>query len=74
MNDQPTGRRPVTVRIARWSATHPWRAMGLWAVFVAAAVALLVMVPTQQVTEADLRVGSPDAPTRWCPTPGSPTR
>ncbi|MEV0808589.1 MMPL family transporter [Micromonospora sp. NPDC050200] len=29
------GRRPVTVRLARWSAEHPWRAIGLWVVFVA---------------------------------------
>jgi RND superfamily putative drug exporter len=27
-------RRPTTVRIARWSATHPWRAMLGWLVFV----------------------------------------
>ncbi|HEU4424425.1 MAG TPA: MMPL family transporter [Pilimelia sp.] len=25
----------MTVRIARWSAEHPWRAIALWAVFVA---------------------------------------
>ena len=29
------GRRPVTVRMARWSAEHPWRAIALWIVFVA---------------------------------------
>ncbi len=29
------GRRPVTVRMARWSAEHPWRAIALWVVFVA---------------------------------------
>ncbi|MFI5493462.1 MMPL family transporter [Actinoplanes sp. NPDC051859] len=28
-------RRPVTVRLARWSAEHPWRAVALWVVFVA---------------------------------------
>jgi putative drug exporter of the RND superfamily len=28
-------RRPVTVRVARWSAEHPWRAIALWVVFVA---------------------------------------
>jgi putative drug exporter of the RND superfamily len=32
-------RTAVTVRIARWSATHPWRAMALWLVFVAACIA-----------------------------------
>jgi RND superfamily putative drug exporter len=25
----------ATVRVARWSATHPWRAIALWTVFVA---------------------------------------
>ncbi|MEV6846497.1 MMPL family transporter [Actinoplanes sp. NPDC051411] len=29
------GKRPVTVRMARWSAEHPWRAIALWIVFVA---------------------------------------
>ncbi|MDG4808319.1 MMPL family transporter [Micromonospora sp. WMMD1120] len=29
------GKRPVTVRLARWSAEHPWRAIALWIVFVA---------------------------------------
>ena len=29
------GKRPVTVRVARWSAEHPWRAIALWVVFVA---------------------------------------
>jgi RND superfamily putative drug exporter len=28
-------RRPLTVRVARWSAEHPWRAIALWVVFVA---------------------------------------
>ena len=27
--------RPMTVRVARWSAEHPWRAVALWIVFVA---------------------------------------
>lgn len=29
------GKRPITVRVARWSAEHPWRAMAMWVVFVA---------------------------------------
>ena len=29
-------KRPITVRVARWSAEHPWRAMALWVVFVGA--------------------------------------
>jgi RND superfamily putative drug exporter len=28
-------KRPMTVRVARWSAEHPWRAIALWVVFVA---------------------------------------
>jgi len=32
-------RRPMTVSIARWSATHPWRAMALWVLFVSACIA-----------------------------------
>ncbi|MEV6923089.1 MMPL family transporter [Dactylosporangium sp. NPDC051485] len=28
-------KRPITVRVARWSAEHPWRAIALWVVFVA---------------------------------------
>lgn len=51
------GRPSATVRVATWSATHPWRAMGLWLGFVAGTVALLVAVPTQQTTDEDLRVG-----------------
>jgi len=46
-----------TVRVARWSATHPWRAIGLWTAFVVAAIALMSFVPSQQIGEADSRVG-----------------
>jgi RND superfamily putative drug exporter len=28
-------KRPITVRVARWSAEHPWSAIALWVVFVA---------------------------------------
>ncbi len=27
-------KKPATLRVARWSATHPWSAIGLWVVFV----------------------------------------
>ncbi|MGP3926766.1 MMPL family transporter [Streptomyces sp. 8N616] len=27
-------KEPATIRIARWSATHPWSAIGLWGAFV----------------------------------------
>src|SRR5262245_5165352 len=35
MGKRRAGRRPVTVRVARWSAEHPWRAIGAWVAFVA---------------------------------------
>ena len=47
----------LTVRVARWSATHPWRAIGLWIALVTAAVALMISVPTQQPSEEDSRIG-----------------
>lgn len=46
-----------TIKVARWSATHPWRAIGLWATLVVAAIALMSTVPTQQSTDADFRIG-----------------
>src|SRR4051794_13692384 len=38
--DMSSPKRPVTVRLARWSATHPWRAIALWLVFVVASIAI----------------------------------
>ncbi len=45
-------RRPLTVRIARWSATHPWRAMALWVVFVAACIAMGNIAGTNQAQDS----------------------
>ena len=53
-------RNPLTgvpLRAARWSATHPWRAILAWLVFVLVAVGLAVAVPTQEPTDADYRLG-----------------
>jgi putative drug exporter of the RND superfamily len=50
-------RQPVTVRVARWSATHPWRAIGLWVVFVAVCFAAGGWVGTTDATDADLAIG-----------------
>jgi RND superfamily putative drug exporter len=47
----------LPLRAARWSASHPWRAIGVWFVFVAVAVALAALVPTKQTTDADYRLG-----------------
>lgn len=45
------------LRAARWSAEHPWRAVGGWLLFVALAVGLAVLVPTQQAEDADYDQG-----------------
>jgi RND superfamily putative drug exporter len=50
-------RRPATVRVARWSATHPWRAIAVWLVFVAAAVIIGSSVGTREVRDLDTGVG-----------------
>jgi putative drug exporter of the RND superfamily len=50
-------RQPVTVRVARWSATHPWRAIGLWVVFVAVCFAAGGWAGTNTATDEDLAVG-----------------
>ncbi|MFL6062047.1 MAG: MMPL family transporter [Marmoricola sp.] len=47
----------VPLRAARWSATHPWQAIGGWFAFVAVAVGLAVMIPTQQTKDADYDLG-----------------
>jgi putative drug exporter of the RND superfamily len=47
----------VPMRAARWSASHPWRAIGAWFAFVAVAVALAALIPTKQTTDADYRLG-----------------
>jgi RND superfamily putative drug exporter len=50
-------RNTPTVRVARWSATHPGRAVGLWAAFVIAAIACLAFIPTQKTSSDDFRIG-----------------
>jgi RND superfamily putative drug exporter len=47
----------VTLRTARWSAEHPWRAILIWILFLAAAVGLGSAVSTVGTTDADYRVG-----------------
>ncbi|WP_055603504.1 MMPL family transporter [Streptomyces aureus] len=50
-------RKPATVRIARWSATHPWSAIGLWVVFVALCLLLGGAAGTQQISDEESGVG-----------------
>jgi RND superfamily putative drug exporter len=47
----------IPTRTARWSALHPWRAMLAWVAFVTVAVGLAALVPTQETTDADYRLG-----------------
>ena len=50
-------RGSVTVRAARWSATHPWRAIGLWLLLVVVAVGMAAAIPTQKTQDKDTWVG-----------------
>ncbi|MDX6221922.1 MAG: putative drug exporter of the superfamily [Frankiales bacterium] len=43
--------RPMTVRVARWSATHPWRAIGAWVLFVTLCVVGGGAVGTKALTQ-----------------------
>jgi RND superfamily putative drug exporter len=47
----------LPTRAARWSATHPWRAIGAWLAFVVIAVGLAATVSTNEVQDSDHRVG-----------------
>ncbi|MET8150462.1 MMPL family transporter [Actinoplanes sp. NPDC049668] len=51
------GRRPVTVRVARWSAEHPWRALALWVVFVAVCFVGGNAAGLKEATAEDMAVG-----------------
>lgn len=51
-------RSSLTLRTARWSAEHPWRALFVWVLFVAAAVAAGSTMTTVHPTAADYRVGN----------------
>ena len=44
-------------RTARWCALHPWRAILGWVAFVALAVGLATLIPTQETTDADPLAG-----------------
>ena len=55
--DTPTTRRPATVRLARWSATHPWRTIGIWLVFVAICLAIGSATNLKEMTHLDGTTG-----------------
>ncbi len=50
-------KRPLTVRVARWSATHPWRAIALWLVFVALCFSLGTIAGQRTMTDQDEAIG-----------------
>ena len=51
-------RTPITVRVARWSATHPWRALGLWLGLIVVAMVLSGAVAPRTATATDMAAGS----------------
>jgi RND superfamily putative drug exporter len=60
-----TQSRPVTVRVARWSATHPWRAIALWLVFVAASVAVGSSMGLHKLSDIDQMSGQSKQAAQW---------
>ncbi|TWP34577.1 MMPL family transporter [Leekyejoonella antrihumi] len=50
-------RRNITGRLARWSARHPWRAVGVWLVLVVLAVGAGSAMAMKTPTAVDQRVG-----------------
>ncbi|MER7765584.1 MMPL family transporter [Kitasatospora sp. NPDC096140] len=50
-------KKPATVRVARWSATHPWSAIGLWVVFVAACLFLGGAAGSNKISDQESGVG-----------------
>lgn len=50
-------RRPMTVRAARWSAEHPWRAIGIWLLFVLACIGVGQAFALNRVNDRDTTVG-----------------
>ncbi|WP_399930670.1 MMPL family transporter [Streptomyces kanamyceticus] len=51
------GKRSATVRVARWSALHPWRAIIGWLVFVALCLGGGIAAGMNSATSEDFRVG-----------------
>lgn len=61
----PNPKRAVTVRLARWSATHTWRAIALWLVFVASCVLAGQLAGLHQASELDTATGQSGQAMRW---------
>jgi RND superfamily putative drug exporter len=63
MSANPASRR--TVRVARWSATHPWRAVSLWLVFVAACIVVGNGVGLHSLSDVDSGIGQSGRAEHW---------
>jgi RND superfamily putative drug exporter len=61
----PSPKRPATVRVARWSATHPWRAIALWLAFVFACVALGSLAGLNEMNNIDGTTGQSRTAAQW---------
>ena len=55
----------VSMRAARWSATHPWRAILGWLALVVVAVGLAGSVSTEEASDSDYRLGESGVADRW---------
>ncbi|MBE7189690.1 MMPL family transporter, partial [Jatrophihabitans endophyticus] len=62
---RPRNVRPVTVRLARWSATHAWRAVALWLVFVAACVLVGQLTHLREQNAVQGETGQSQQALRW---------
>ncbi|MFB4312031.1 hypothetical protein [Actinomadura sp. GTD37] len=50
-------RKPATVRMARWSAAHPWSAVAMWVLFVVLSLGLGTAAGTDSISDAESGVG-----------------
>ena len=55
----------VSMRAARWSATHPWRAIFGWLALIVVAVGLAATVSTEEASDADYRLGESGVAEKW---------
>ncbi|UZN02591.1 hypothetical protein [Cellulomonas sp. S1-8] len=62
---RPTPTSRLAVRVARWSATHPARAIVGWFTLVVVCAALTVLVPTQEIEDADHEIGGSGRAAAW---------
>ena len=55
----------VSMRAARWSATHPWRAIFGWLALVVVAVGVAGGVSSEEADDSDYRLGESGVADRW---------